>query len=245
MINALLTALTATAAASAHLCAAYISPLAHWALSDKRQYVAQALDRVVTPCDDDHHGDDVTKRALAATMARDLSRYALRALKELDAPRALQALYFVATHDADAQCGEAEVWTQALDEWIGVKMSLFHTDTLKLAVARTLQTLAHPSYRKKQSAMRCIAQLAKQTPTAMLEMLRVCPWDGNCLLLLEAIEVAMAGQPEAAQRITSVGYVFRVTNANEADWLFGQDLLFVELHHDQVLSPEKKMPLIW
>ena len=79
----------------ARLRGAYSSVLAQWAVFVKRKYVALAVDRVVALYDDDLHGDDVAKRALAAaTMVRDLSRFALCSLNDLDAHRALLALCF-------------------------------------------------------------------------------------------------------------------------------------------------------
>ena len=160
-MKALLGAVTTTG--SAHLRGAYTytSALAQWAVFAKRKYVV--------PLDDDDD-DDAAKPALAATMARVLSRFVQRSLKQLEVHRALLAPYFVATHDTDAQCGE--LWTQELDEWRRVKMSLFHADTLEVAVARTLDTLSHPSYHKKQSAMRCLAQLGKMSHAAQAGLRR-------------------------------------------------------------------------
>ena len=79
-----------------------MSALAQWAVFAKRKFVALTLDRVVVLYDDD---DDAAKRALAATMARVLSRFVQRSLKQLEAHRALLALCFVATHDTDAHAG--------------------------------------------------------------------------------------------------------------------------------------------
>ena len=83
-------AVTNTAAfAIAHLRGAYSSALAQCAVLANRKYVTLVVDRVITLYDDDLHGNDVAKRALAVTMALDLSRFALRSLKQLGAHRAL------------------------------------------------------------------------------------------------------------------------------------------------------------